>query len=364
MLNFLLFYIIIKQKLPLFVSVLNTFFKTMRKSTIWLLVGVMGFTFTGLIFLQMSYVSTILKTTNEQFDATIKRCLEQVSHFIELDETSNYLKDSLLFNFDHFRYRNASDKQTISQSITTVTRSSTYQFQTQNMTGSIQKIEMSQFGGNNLRNEQSKDAIILGSEEQQKNLQRRLQYQAGLIHEVLYDLVYAANLKPVEERIDFNILDDYINVELASNGLDIPYIFLVVNKDGKTVYQNKVFDKPPKTVDMVTQVLFPKDPPSQRNYLKIFFPTKKDYLSSSVSFFVPSVLFSFILLLTFAFTIYSIFRQKKLSEMKNDFVNNMTHELKTPVSTISLAAQMLKDTSITKSSDVYQHISGVINDET
>ena len=191
-----------------------------------------------------------------------------------------------------------------------------------------------------------------------------MQYQAGLIHEVLYDLVYAANLKPVEERIDFNILDDYINVELASNGLDIPYIFLVVNKDGKTVYQNKVFDKPPKTVDMVTQVLFPKDPPSQRNYLKIFFPTKKDYLSSSVSFFVPSVLFSFILLLTFAFTIYSIFRQKKLSEMKNDFVNNMTHELKTPVSTISLAAQMLKDTSITKSSDVYQHISGVINDET
>jgi Signal transduction histidine kinase len=50
--------------------------------------------------------------------------------------------------------------------------------------------------------------------------------------------------------------------------------------------------------------------------------------------------------------------------MKNDFINNMTHELKTPVSTISLAAQMLKDTSITKSSDVYQHISGVINDET
>lgn len=50
--------------------------------------------------------------------------------------------------------------------------------------------------------------------------------------------------------------------------------------------------------------------------------------------------------------------------MKSDFMNNMTHELKTPVSTISLAAQMLKDPSITKSPDVFKHISGVINDET
>ena len=71
-----------------------------------------------------------------------------------------------------------------------------------------------------------------------------------------------------------------------------------------------------------------------------------------------------ILLITFVFTIYIVFRQKKLSEMKNDFINNMTHELKTPVSTISLAAQMLKDSDITKSPDVFKHISGVINDET
>lgn len=50
--------------------------------------------------------------------------------------------------------------------------------------------------------------------------------------------------------------------------------------------------------------------------------------------------------------------------MKNDFINNMTHELKTPVSTISLASQMLKDESITKSPEVFKHVTGVINDET
>ena len=78
----------------------------------------------------------------------------------------------------------------------------------------------------------------------------------------------------------------------------------------------------------------------------------------------PAIIFTFILLVTFIIIIYITFRQKRLSEMKNDFMNNMTHELKTPVSTISLAAQMLKDGAITKSPEVFKHISGVINDET
>jgi signal transduction histidine kinase len=116
--------------------------------------------------------------------------------------------------------------------------------------------------------------------------------------------------------------------------------------------------------DVLTGVLFPNDPPSRQNYLKVFFPSKRNYIFSEVSFIVPSVIFSLMLLVTFIFTLYIVFRQKKLSEMKNDFVNNMTHELKTPVSTISLAAQMLKDSDITKSPDVFRHISGVINDET
>jgi two-component system phosphate regulon sensor histidine kinase PhoR len=71
-----------------------------------------------------------------------------------------------------------------------------------------------------------------------------------------------------------------------------------------------------------------------------------------------------VLLVTFIFTICIIFRQKKLTEIKNDFINNMTHEFKTPISTISLAAQMLQDPAVGKSPAMFQHISGVINDET
>jgi len=68
--------------------------------------------------------------------------------------------------------------------------------------------------------------------------------------------------------------------------------------------------------------------------------------------------------LVFIVAIVIIFRQKKLNNMKNDFVNNMTHELKTPISTISLASQMLQDTGVGKTPETLKHISNVIRDET
>ena len=98
--------------------------------------------------------------------------------------------------------------------------------------------------------------------------------------------------------------------------------------------------------------------------VNVHFPTMDSYIFSSVRFMIPSVIFTLVLLVTFIFTIYIIFRQKKLTEIKNDFINNMTHEFKTPISTISLAAQMLQDPAVGKSPAMFKHISGVINDET
>ena len=73
--------------------------------------------------------------------------------------------------------------------------------------------------------------------------------------------------------------------------------------------------------------------------------------------------FTFVLLVTFIFTIVTIFRQKRYSEIKNDFINNMTHELKTPIASISLAAQMMNDKTLTKSPKMIEHLGGVVNDE-
>ena len=79
---------------------------------------------------------------------------------------------------------------------------------------------------------------------------------------------------------------------------------------------------------------------------------------------IPSILFTFVLLITFVITLYMAVRHKKITEMKNDFINNMTHEFKTPISTISLAAQMLQDQSVAKTPEMFERLSGVISSET
>ena len=313
----------------------------MKKSTIWLLAVVMAFAFAGLLYPQINYVDIILKTRSEQFDETVKQCLHQVSKNLELDETRQYLEDDINRDQNSFLYQNV-----------IITDSD----------GGVQQIELQSFSSpkfqprSSLSNQQT-NSIVNTSRDLQKTLKQRYQYQGGLIDEVIYNILYTANLKPIQERV--NLKNEFIN-----SGLNLPFVFSVINKDGNEVYRSGKIDGEPLASDIITQVLFPNDPPSKQNYLKVYFPTKGDYISNSITFIVPSVIFSMILLITFIFTIYIVFRQKRLSEMKNDFINNMTHELKTPVSTISLAAQMLKDSDITKSPEVFKHISGVINDET
>ena len=151
--------------------------------------------------------------------------------------------------------------------------------------------------------------------------------------------------------------------ELIDNGIELNYHFRVIDRDGHEVYRCSDY------VDEGSEVayswpLFLNDPPARMSTIKVHFPGKAGYISDSVSFMIPSMIFTLILLITFVFTIYIIFRQKKLTEMKNDFINNMTHEFKTPISTISLAAQMLGDPAVGKSPAMFKHISTVINDET
>ena len=253
----------------------------MRKSTIWLLAVVMAFAFAGLLYLQVNYVSIILKTRSEQFNETVKRSLRQVSKNLELDETRKYLEDDINRDETNFMYQNAPDAQSLGQ----VINHEKYQLQIKDSNGTVQQIEMQSFSAHkfeplsSLSKRQSANSIVNTSKDLQKTLKRRYQYQGGLIEEVIYNILYTANLKPIEERIDFKKLNNYLKTEFINNGLNLPFVFSVINKDGNVVYQSGEFQKQPIASDVITQVLFPNDPPSKLNYLRVYFPTKGDYIS-------------------------------------------------------------------------------------
>jgi two-component system phosphate regulon sensor histidine kinase PhoR len=207
-----------------------------------------------------------------------------------------------------------------------------------------------------------KNSISEASKSLQEIVRNRYVYQKALLDEVVYNILYTASDRPLKERINFKMLDQDIRAELMNNGINIPYHFRVETADGREVYRCPDYTEEGEE-HAYKQTLFRNDPSSKMGVVKIHFPDMSSYIFSSIRFMIPAMIFTVVLLITFIFTIVVIFRQKRYSEIKNDFINNMTHELKTPISSISLAAQMLNDESVSKSPAMLTHLGGVINDE-
>ena len=339
----------------------------MKKKTIWAIAIIMGLSFVILLGLQLTYIQEMANMKKEQFDESVTRALYQASRNLELNQTLKYLEKDVneterrAFRVDSMGTRSGEPDGTIQQS---------HQYSVTGKDGTVySSFELKTTA---TRPSQMPKAMILRSDknsitEASKSLQEivknRYVYQKALLDEVVYKILYQASEKPLKERINFRILDQDLKAELMNNGINIPYHFTVTTHDGREVYRC-----PDYTGDGVeytySQVLFRNDPANKMGIVKIHFPDMSSYIYSSVRFMIPSVVFTLVLLVTFIFTIVVIFRQKRYSEIKNDFINNMTHELKTPIASISLAAQMLNDKSVTKSQQMLGHLSGVINDET
>lgn len=277
----------------------------------------------------------------EQFDESVTRSLYQTARNLELNET----KKGLETQFSKQSERNDSTK---TAKIPTTFEARLHS----NIPANVPKGLFLDNLNSNSTDESLRDSV-----------KQRYIYQRALLNEVVYSILYKASEKPLAERIDFPSLDSDLRTELRSNGININYHFYVTTSDGREVYRCPEYSS---EGDRYTyrQVLYPNDPSAQKGILYIHFPDMQSFLFSSVKFMIPAIIFTLMLLIVFIFTIWSIFRQKRLTEIKNDFINNMTHEFKTPISTISLAAQMLRDPSVTKSETMFKHISGVIVDET
>ena len=195
----------------------------------------------------------------------------------------------------------------------------------------------------------------------QNQLNNKLSNRQAFVDKIIQKLTQPG--KKLEDRISSKDLQSIVRAELFNNGIRIPFEFAVFNGSHLPVMQSDKFDS--RTDNKIYDGrLNPGDFVSRPNILMLYFPSEKNYLLKSLGYMgTTSALLTLIILITFGYTIYIIFRQKKLSEIRTDFMNNMTHELKTPISTISLATQMLNDDSIPNSMKNIEHLSKVIGDE-
>lgn len=338
----------------------------MKKATIWTIAIVMGLSFLVLLFMQLKYIEAMVQMKKEQFDESVNKALYQASRNLELNETLKYLErdvnatgrmSSNTDSTDRIHDYSNGAAQHSHQSSVSVHNGKTYStFELKTMT--IKPSTMPKA----VILHSDKNSISEATKSMREIVKNRYIYQKALLDEVVYSILYTASDKPLRERINFKMLDQDIRTELMNNGIDLPYHFTVSTQDGREVYRCPDYTEEGEDYTY-SQALFRNDPSNKMGVVKIHFPDMGSYIFSGVRFMIPSVVFTVVLLVTFIFTIVVIFRQKRYTEIKNDFINNMTHELKTPISSISLAAQMLNDESVTKSPVMMKHLGGVINDE-
>ncbi len=344
----------------------------MSRKMLLTLIVLMAFVLSGLILVQVYLIKTASDIREEQFKQQVSNVLHRVVEQLEIHERmearfdveQGRLPGNLPPSGDYniFPRSNTSQgsvrfKLSITEGSVIETFSEIFQFQTdstQNTDTNHINRTLSEIlqGFDDMRNF---NTIQEQRREQWWNDMRWRNYKISLED------------RPVEERIDTLHLRQELAKAMAENGINLEYKFAVKNSNlGKDqiLFGDKDYN-PGGRRDEYPLALFPYDYYGAKpNYLNIYFPKRSGYLLRATSItIIPTIILTFLLIGIFVYTIMVIFKQKKLSMIKNDFINNMTHELKTPISTISLASQMLEDGSITNTPKTIEHLSKIINQE-
>ncbi|OFY59235.1 MAG: hypothetical protein A2V50_02425 [Bacteroidetes bacterium RBG_19FT_COMBO_42_10] len=165
-------------------------------------------------------------------------------------------------------------------------------------------------------------------------------------------------------ELDNQVIDFNLKRSLMFSGIQTPFEFAVI-KNG--IVTEGTFKKSSKNDFLKSRYmvqLFPDNIIRQDLILSVVFPERTNYILGSMLWILSgSLLFSLIILATFALSLFLIIRQKKISEMKSDFINNMTHEFKTPIATISLAADTITNPRVINDESSIRHFISLIKKE-
>ncbi|MBQ8968974.1 MAG: HAMP domain-containing histidine kinase [Bacteroidaceae bacterium] len=324
----------------------------MKRWVLWVISISIGVSFVVLLLLQSQYTGMMVKMRKDQFDESVKRSLDQASHDLERNETFNYLEGIVSNYVEELAEMDGDDHSPhVGKVLGNPTLMGVQRFDTISMMPRL-SLGMNQ-----------RQSFPLASQQFQMAVRNAYLYQKGILDEVIYSILYNASENSFEQRINPKFLDACLRMNLEQNGVTLPFHFTISTSDGREVYRCPDYEE--RGGDYTyTQTLFRNDPANNMGIVRVHFPGRNRYVLGVARLMVPAMVFTFVLFITFMFTIYLFARQRKINEMKNDFVNNMTHEFKTPIASLSLAAQMLADDTVKKTPAMYDNLGKVIDTET
>ncbi len=349
----------------------------MNKRLFVLLVILMSLSLIGIISVQLYWIKSSVEDKEEQFSTAVSEVLNKVTDKIEDREMRDYsnrflnLKDSVgEFESSHLSNIFFIDRDLNSNEIL---------FYSHGILEEDYNIASTFFDNGNgndtttIKNYTSKRTKTIFKEEfgldgkrYKLNPIQKLEKVGGLssIDKAVFDDVYReyAENVPIHKRVTKQEIELILAREFQNHSIDIDYEYGIYSRGLPTKVKSKRF-KYSKT-DLYKAPIFKNSEGDSDFSLLLSFPKKKKFLVQSISGMAAlSLLFTLIIVVAYSGAIYQLIRQKQISEIKSDFINNMTHEFKTPIATINLAVEAIKNPQIIGDKTKVQRYLEMIRDE-
>lgn len=311
----------------------------------------------ALIAVQVYWINNALNVKEKQFEQHMNRLMSKIAWSIEKKETMDHIYREIRPSYSDSSVLNSNyqfDTVISNNGATYSYRQNITFFQEGNKQTGLKGYTI--FGNDTIKFKN--DAYSYSSNDNmQQQLKQRKQFVDNIVNRMFnFERDISDRVKPGE-------VEELIGQIFNEQGLNLDFEFAVTRNFNEIAYKSENFPLQ-DNLKYYNIRLFPDDFISNNNFLYVYFPRKKNFLFRSLGFMATSsMILTFIVIASFVLSLTIIFRQKKLSEIKNDFISNMTHELKTPISTISLATQMMQDKSIPVEAKNLDHISGIITEE-
>jgi len=313
----------------------------------------------GLIVMQYIWIKSAIKIKEKKFDLVVEESLSEIVDKIAEHETVlNIQKETISINKSGqtYEFTNLVENKTFDSAANVKTQTPLFIISQDSLFYRLKHDD---------ETDDSSQQKLYTKEELRTNLINKIEDKTIFVENIVNKLTRKEI--NIEDRIDKKTLERIINSVFRNNNIHTTYEYAVIKEHDNLYFKSSSFNLS-KASNTYQKALFPNDLLydqiiSNSYILLLYFHDDKSILRPLPSIAVTSVILSLIILTIFMLTLFIIFRQKKLSEVKNDFINNMTHELKTPISTISLASQMLKDKSIPAAVKNLDQISLIIENE-
>ena len=348
----------------------------MNKKRFVLLVILMSLSLIGIIFVQVYWIKQSVEDKDDQFSNAVEDVLDKVAERVETRERSDYMERVL--NADSLNKPNSEilrgiffvDRDINSDELTFYSNgileedygSSSMFFDNP---GGVDSIPLKNFTSKRRKTVFKEQYGLDGKSygltpiEKYEKIGGLEDIDKILINEVISE---AARKVPIHDRISKQEIELSLSRELKNRGIDVAFEYGVYSKGFPTKVKSKRF-KFSNTSVYETPIF--RDSDGNTDFaLLLSFPAKKKFLMGSImTLAILSLTFVLVIIIAYSSAIYQLIQQKQISEIKSDFINNMTHEFKTPIATINLAVEAIRNPkSIDDKEKVLRYL-GMIRDE-